>query len=532
MMNKPKKYFNRKQLMAMAIAAKNEYIVASRGFGKSEGIDAPRLIRNVFAMPRSSGALLSPTYGKLLRNTLPAVFHALSRIGYYRDVHYVVGKKPPAKMNFAKPYIEPFNHDYVISWFNGSIQHLVSFDRPMSANSMNLDYVFGFEAKYLDFNKIKDEVLPANRGNLNYFGGCPWHHGVLFTTDMPTTKAGGWILEKEKEMDTRLIELIKLTYRKYKSSTCSKTKSKLSKELAFLRSQATLYAEFDAFDNIELLGESFIREMERSLPPLIFNTAVLNRRSTKVTNGYYASFNEGIHAYESHNNSLLESYQYDTSLSSRSTCALDGDIIPSEPLCVGMDYNAAICNLVVGQRVDNKEARTLKSFFVKTPRKIIDLVNDFCDYYDAMASKDVIFFYDSTAVANTPTDHDSFADTVINQLYKRNWNVTPIYFGQPLRHNLKHNYFDLAFKGDSSYLFPTFNRDNNEYLIMAMENTGVRIGKNGFEKDKQAEKKPDSPEYPDETKTHVTDAWDTLYVGLNFHYPTKEKAMLTSHIPQ
>jgi hypothetical protein len=69
----------------------------------------------------------------------------------------------------------------------------------MSANSMSLDYVGAFEAKYLDFEKIKSEVLPANRGNLNYFGDCPWHHGQLYTTDMPTGKSGSWIFEKEKE---------------------------------------------------------------------------------------------------------------------------------------------------------------------------------------------------------------------------------------------------------------------------------------------------------------------------------------------
>ena len=75
-------YYNRAQLEVMQVAAKNNYIIASRGVGKSEGIDAPWLIRNVHAMPRSSGALLSPTYGKLLRNTLPAIFHALDKLGY------------------------------------------------------------------------------------------------------------------------------------------------------------------------------------------------------------------------------------------------------------------------------------------------------------------------------------------------------------------------------------------------------------------------------------------------------------------
>ncbi|HNX93059.1 MAG TPA: hypothetical protein PKI17_05995, partial [Syntrophomonas sp.] len=207
-----KKYFNRAQLQSMAIGANMEYIVASRGVGKSEGIDAPRLIRNVFAMPRSSGALLSPTYGKLLRNTLPAVFHALDRLGYKRGYHYFVGRRPEKLLNFAKPFIDPFDYEYVICWFNGSIQHLISFDRPMSANSMNLDYVLAFEAKFLDYDKVKNEVLPANRGNANYFGHCPWHHGQLYTTDMPTSKSGMWILDKEKEMDDDLIDLIRSIY--------------------------------------------------------------------------------------------------------------------------------------------------------------------------------------------------------------------------------------------------------------------------------------------------------------------------------
>ncbi len=525
------KYFNNMQLQAMAIAAKEEYIVASRGFGKSEGIDAPRLLRNVFAMPRSAGGLLSPTYGKLLRNTLPAVFHALERLGYRRDIHFVVGKKPPQHLGFRKPYIEPFNFDYVISWFNGSIQNLISFDRPMSANSMNLDYVFGFEAKYLNYEKIKNEVLPANRGNVNYFGHCPWHHGLLFTTDMPTTKSGYWILEKEKEMDQELIKLIKLTYLKYSKSKSPEIRLRLANELAHYRKNAIFYGEYDAFDNIEILGESFIKDMERNLPPLLFATAILNRRIRKIENGFYASFSELIHTYTAYNNAFLEDLQYDTIKSIQETCLSDGDIDHTMPLCIGMDYNAAICNLVVGQRYENKEARTLKSFFVKTPRKLKDVVNDFCDYYHELPSKDVIYFYDATAVADTPLDLDSFADSVMNQLISRGWNVTPVYLGTPMRHNLKHHYFDLAFKGDPAYLFPTFNQDNNEYLIMAMENTGIIIGKTGFEKNKRAEKLPDTPEFPDEYKTHVTDAWDTLYLGLNFHYPTSINSSLTTHYP-
>ena len=62
-----KKYFNQPQSEAMAVNAKDEYIIASRGLGKSEGFDARVMLRNVFAMPKSSGAILSPTYTKLLQ---------------------------------------------------------------------------------------------------------------------------------------------------------------------------------------------------------------------------------------------------------------------------------------------------------------------------------------------------------------------------------------------------------------------------------------------------------------------------------
>ena len=41
-----KKFFNKMQRQAMAISAHDEYIIASRGTGKSEGIDARFILRN------------------------------------------------------------------------------------------------------------------------------------------------------------------------------------------------------------------------------------------------------------------------------------------------------------------------------------------------------------------------------------------------------------------------------------------------------------------------------------------------------
>lgn len=538
---KVKKYFNECQQEAMAVAAKDEYIVASRAFGKSEGIDAPRLIRNVHAMPRSAGAIISPTYAKLLQNTLPAIFHALDRLGYKRNIHYFLGRKAPRNLSFQLPYINPFSYEHVIHWFNGSIQHLISFDRPMSANSMSLDYILAPEAKFLDYDKVKNEVLPANRGNINYFGDCPWHHGQVYTTDMPTNKTGQWILEKEKDMDLELINLVKHIYYDYKKlkSEANLTKTgkaklnKLTKELAYFRSFATFFAEFNVIDNIELLGTKFIRDMKRDLPPLIFQTAILNKRIRKIENGFYPNLDEKVHYYESHDNSYLDNLRnnhgdIDLKTAQKDTCMKDGDIDPKKHLSIAFDYNANINWVVVGQTPGNKELRTLNAQYTKHRKKLRSLCDKWAEYYKYHQTKEVVYYYDATALESAYADEETetFADIVKKTLTKHGWNVHPIYIGKTMRHNLKHQYIDDGLTG-KKYLFPTFNKYNCEYLLLAMEQTGVKIGRNGFEKDKSGEKLDETPEDPLETRTDSTDAWDTLFIGCNF-FPFKKSSFSTS----
>lgn len=58
------KFFNKMQRQAMAINAHDEYIVASRGTGKSEGIECPNYPSERMEMPGSLGGLISPSYAK------------------------------------------------------------------------------------------------------------------------------------------------------------------------------------------------------------------------------------------------------------------------------------------------------------------------------------------------------------------------------------------------------------------------------------------------------------------------------------
>ena len=86
--------------------------------------------------------------------------------------------------------------------------------------------------------------------------------------------------------------------------------------------------------------------------------------------------------------------------------------------------------------------------------------------------------------------------------------------GNPVPHRDKHRMIFQAMKGQR-FLFPLFNKPNNEALLLAMENTGVKIGVNGYQKDKSGEKLAESEEDLLQHRTDGSDAWDSLFIGMN-----------------
>ncbi|MDD4673757.1 MAG: hypothetical protein PHI03_12565 [Bacteroidales bacterium] len=520
------RYFNIAQLDANAVNAHDERIIASRGVGKSEGIDSSKVARNALYMPRSMNALLTPTYAKLLQNTLPAVGLGLERMGYKRDIHWVVGRKPEKKLGFKEPYTKGFDYSNSMTWFNGSVFKFISFETKMSSNSMSLDSVIGFEAKYLKYDKIINEVSQANRGRNPHFENCPYHHSTYYSSDMPTSKGGMWLIEEEKKMTHDLIDAIKsriadLVYFMKKRST-SYTERQIAecrKDINRWRSKAFYFKEYNIFDNLELITPERIAEFKRDLPPLIFRTSILNQRIFKQPNGFYSALDEDAHFYVDDNSSYFLNLEYDLQKAASETCLADADLSEDLPLCIAFDYNSAISSMSIGQtpfNVYGQELRTVNSMFVKTPDKLQDLVKKFCKYYSPRINRDVVYYYDSTAIHTYANTSESFADLIIRILRDHGFNVIDVYIGNPMPHQSKHLYIDMALKG-AKYMFPSFNLHRNEYLKLAMEQAGVKVGRNGFEKDKSMEKLEDSPEFPDEQKTHITDSWDTLFIGCNFY---------------
>ena len=511
-------YFNRPQRMALHVLANQEYHVWGRRTGKSHGLIGPRLLQNIYMMPGSYGAIIAPTFKMALTQILPNIIQAWKFFGFYEDVHYVINRKPPEKWGWDKPFLEPKNYDHLITCHNGSIVAIISQDRVGTSNSRSLDYIIVDEARYINYDRLKTETIPAISGSIETikrYKNHPRFKSALYCTDMPRLKKSQWILRFKDEMDWGKVQLILQLRKKQARSKSKSVKAQLQKMIDELRGETLYYSEANIFDNLKVIGEKYIREQKRVLPEFEFNTSILNIKPGKVEQGFYPAL-QGFHYYTANDNKYLQDLDYNFSKARKVDCRMDADLDNSQRLNIALDYNANINWLVVGQHNDI-QMNTLKSFFVKTPKRLRELVASFCQYYSPHPYKEVNYFYDSTALkSNYAVSDVDFKDVVTDELSKHGWKVHPVNIGKPIAHNLKHFYIDQALKGER-YMLPMFNRENNEELIFALEQTGVKIGKNGFEKDKSGEKEPETPENQLQYRTDATDAWDTLFLGMNLH---------------
>lgn len=524
-------YFNKPQRLTQLIAANTTVIVAGRRTGKTDSIAAPFVLRNMQRMPGSTGGIVVPTFKHGLTNTLPGLLAAWKRWGYINGLHYVVGRKPPK--SFARPIIEPNDYEHVISFYNGSCAVIISQDRPGSSNSLTLSWLLVDEAKFIDYQKLKDETLPANGGIKSHFGKHSCNHSIMILSDMPQTQKGSWFLHYRDKMDAELISTIEGTvYEIWRVKERIRTLRaagqpvpdylqghlrRLDTALNKMRSVAVYYREYSSIENLQLLGENYIKQMKRDLTPLTFQTSILCQRIGIAKDGFYSSMREG-HKYDASNFSQLdELFRSSLVISKGEVCAnldatCDADVDPDAPLCIGMDYNANINWIVTGQPRDRR-LNIVKSFYVKFERKIPALIDDFCNYYRNHRNKTVIYYYDATALnSNYAVNEQDVRWWVIHELERHGWTVEAVYLGNPMRHDEKYLLINQAFAGRQR-LMPFFNRTNNEDLILAIQAAGVSRGRNGFRKDKAGEKLAETEEDLLEHRTDGTDAFDTLYIG-------------------
>lgn len=338
-----------------------------------------------------------------------------------------------------------------------------------------------------------------------------------------------------------------ITHEEYFEMQRIRKSEKYKKHIDQLRCNTFAFYRATTLDNIDLLGEDYIEKMKRDLPPVVFAISILNMKKKHSSDGFYSMLDiDNVHGYvpadcpaiEQHMrlkivstviggqqiNTNYETPDFAELQKAKNNCTSDGDINPNLPLHIAFDYNANINWVVTGQNYyDNgcgKEAlMVLSSMFVKNERKMRELCKDWCRYYapHKQTCRMVNYYYDSTAKYKgyAIEGQQDFKDIVIEELGNAGWDVNPIDMGRPAEHALKFKDINESLAG-VAYPFIRINTENNEALIVAMENTNVRSGYRGFEKDKSKEKYIETECDPLELRTDGTDAFDVLFMGVKY----------------
>ncbi len=525
-------YLNQAQAYMLALMTKNMTMVGGRGIGKGL-IAASLLRRNAEGMPGSNTALVGPNSKRMWTNIIPSWDTHLRRWGFVENVHYAWGKKPAKAWGWKDPIIKPMNWENTLSFYNGSYATVISQDRKGTSNSQSFDFILIDEAKFIDFEQLKDETIPANRGNGNVFGHLYYHHGIAKFSDMPTTKKGSWFLHDREKCDLQKVQLLegliaelvrirnivadKVANHQKPSPAELHYLRKLSRAVNQLRADTYLYKEFSSIENLEILGEDFVAQCHRDMPPATFRTTIMCRRVEHSEDSFYSSKTDR-NLYTKVNKTYLDSLGYDMSKLRHVDCRTDGDIEQGAPLWVAMDANANINWAVIGQPGADMKLRILKSFYVKYERRLPELVDDICLYYSPLKHKEIIFVYDATFVGNNyGVSKVDFRTVVKDCFIKHGWIVREIYIGRPWSHPVKQQLINGMFLGQRTYTL-LINEENNPDLLVSIDSAMTVNGTN--QKDKSGEKLPETEEDPLQSRTDGSDAFDTLCIGVETGTPT------------
>lgn len=531
-------YLNDVQRDLMTVVqARTSVLVAGRAFGKGM-VHALWNRRNFERMPGSITGVVSANIKRALTNTLPSMLVHWENWGLKRNIHWAIGIKPPKAWKWKEPIFPVQNYENVLSFCNGSVGYIISQDRSGTSNSQSYDALDIDEAKFIDFEQLKDETFPAMRGNRQYFGSHFFHHSMLISSDMPVTKKGSWFLDWENKATPEVIEMIRALVAEISHIEKRVREMKvrgvtppdylkgelrrLHRDLCRLRAVAVDYREVSTIDNLVVLGEAFIRQLKRDLPPLTFQTSVLCKRIGIARDGFYSSMTEE-HKYSAANFSHLDNCEYDFDKLKDVSSLMDADVDPEQSICIAFDYNANINWLVAGQP-QGRKLLVLKSFYVKYERKLNELVDDFCKYYRYHRNHTVVFYYDSTAKQGSyAVDDVTFVTVIVNAFRSRGWFVIQVDIGNPMNQISKHLLINRMFAGRGK-LVPMFNTENNEDLLISIQTAGVYNGG----KDKRGEKLAESEEDKLEQRTDGSDAFDTLAIGCELYPRHSSMVAVTS----
>ncbi len=464
--------------MAFALSRhKHTSLVWGRGCGKST-VYGVRLKDCVYNLPRAKFAIPGETYKQLLTQTLPSTIQGLEMLGFKKDLHYFVGRKPPEKWKWQDAYEPPLTHESSIFFYNGFTAQMISLESDNGGRGINFDGAAADESGSLNREKLSNNVLAANRGNEHRFNKHWLHHSTLFVGTMPRTVSGRWFPDME-----------------------IKAKAEPKKYLHMIATSKM---------NAHNLPEDYFSTMMNDMTPDQYRAEILSIRPGKVEHGFYPDFSEAKHTYDASNENYLFGLEGNVTELMKETCRTDSDLRDDLPIDIACDWGAVINTMVCGQDATlGNEYKIISAFHVLSPMTLHDLANKFCDYYQMKLRKEVNFYYDHTAAYKDAARTTTFAEEMIKTITARGWRVNGTHIGQAAEHATKFLFFSIAHREDSSTRIPhlRYNKNNCKFLIVSILQAAAQEGKNGIQKDKRPERREGQRQ---EEATHYSDAHDTL----------------------
>lgn len=517
--------FNRPQLnyILNLPRMRNSHNVWGRGTGKSS-IIAWLMNYILENMPRSTWAIQGASFQQLLTRTLPGTFEFLELMGFEKDVDYFINKQPPK--GYDQPYYKPLKYDNYITlvhpkgWSVGFV--LLSQDRS-SSRGPSVDGFICDESLLLDIEEFQKQAVFTNRGHEQYFSKIPIHHGYFHFSSMPVgdswlfkndeyyTKDGFDITQLRNALIEMQLEWVRNRDPKDRLAIYENMLPLMERQKYYVSKGGIYYSEWNIFDNMENLGIRYIEDMFDTTTEHIFLVEGLNKRVRKVVDGFYPTLNSEIHGYKGkYDYNYIDNLEFDfeklKSLDSRQ----DEDCNPDEALDIGLDFGTAINWLVVGQETKKlNRFDFIKNFYVKSPKIIDHLAEEFVNYYRHHKKKLVYLYPDAQGNWKQPNKDETFVDTIVKILRKSGWQTVVV--NKKTYNKEQHDTYLLwarLLRGNEE-VFPAigFNLINCKELVYSMEQTPAFDHDGKIKKNKTSEKKLTTNR---ETATDAGDAADQI----------------------
>ena len=454
-------YLNTVQLIINLLDPTFVFGEIGRGGGKTEGILGPRSIRIARDMPGSTIVLGGPTYVSLMQNIVP------NMLGYYRTlqpngkpmlsegIHYVVGKKDLPK-HFKDPFAPIIDPKHTIATCWGTVFRLVSSDRPESAAGINAAHAIVEEMKHIDGKKFRSRIFPTLRGK-NIFDKSHYFKGITGISDTARVDLGedDWFFEYEKNMSKeRLAEIMNVAlhinnarYELLKNKNVAKNKriiARWSPIIRQMRARQTYYARASSFINKDILGFDFFKNLFETLDTDEFLTSIANIRMRKVPNMFFGNFTEKNVFTDSYKYDYIQKYDLteDFLITSRDLKYCN----PKKKLYMGFDPGDFM-SIVVGQKkMDKKQFRLLKNFYVWQPKQHAEIAKGFNEFFKDHKERVIDLHYDRAGNKKIYKDgrygdpNDTDAKILKRELQRYKWKVNlkslgkrTIYFSEHFR---------------------------------------------------------------------------------------------------